>query len=258
MSQRTHIDISPEWEFYFCTVEDKPASIMLNLALFQVAPIIEKSEFIQVTVNLNEPNEHGLTTQGEAEILYVIEDQLADHLAETLGGLYVGRSTGNKQRIFYFYCNASIGYPAIIEEVMEGFGNHSYICAAMTDVEWAFYKQFLYPSPSEYQSILNRRVIENLEIYGDRLTKAREIEHFLYFPTEYYRSIFIGKIQLDKFNIVSLNHDETRNDFPYSLVISRVDRIDNHAIDELVLHLVNLSQECEGNYDGWGTAVIHD
>ncbi len=36
----------PEWDFYFCTVEDKPASIMLDLALGSHLPILEKTELI--------------------------------------------------------------------------------------------------------------------------------------------------------------------------------------------------------------------
>ena len=250
------MDTINEWDFYFCTVEDKPASIMLDLALIQHATIAEKADFIQVSVNLNTPNEHGLTSQGEAEILYVIEDQLSAHLATSLGGVYAGRSTTNNKRVLYFYCNSAIDYKNIVEEVMEGFTNHSYTCAAQKDPEWTFYTQFLYPSKIEYQSILNRRVLENLTKHGDALEKEREVEHYIYFQNKDARESFITKVQEEDFKIVDQSFDHSQAGYPFGLVISRKDKVDAKTVDETVLFLVLLATECKGEYDGWETCVL--
>ena len=63
---------------------------------------------------------------------------------------------------------------------MEGYSGHTYHATTNQDPYWDFYREFLYPGPVEYQSILNRRVIEKLEQHGDDLSQAREIEHFLF------------------------------------------------------------------------------
>lgn len=246
----------PEWDFYFCTVADQPASIMLDLALGSHLPIAGKTELIQVTVQLNDPNEFGLTNPGEAEILYVMEDRLSEHLALSLGGLYVARNTCNRNRIFYFYCQSSIGYEGVIEEVMDSFSGHSYTCTADSDPQWEFYEQFLYPSPLEYQSILNRRVIEKLEQHGDNLSQAREVEHFLYFPNEVSRRKFIDHIHTQRFTICSTGIRQDSQDLPYSLMISREDRVDPSSIDDVVLQLMHLAKTYNGLYDGWGTGIV--
>jgi uncharacterized protein (TIGR01619 family) len=245
-----------EWDFYFCTVEDKPASIMLDLALIQKSPIESKIDFIQLSLDLKKPNEYGLTSQGEAEILYIIEDQLAEHLSVSLGGVYAGRSTTNNQRIFYFYCDSSIDYQNIVAEVMDGFSDYQYNCIAQKDPDWTFYIQFLYPSKIEYQSILNRRVLENLSKHGDDLQQEREVEHYIYFPGSDERENFINKAKVEGFEIVDLNFDHSQAGFPFGLIISRNDKVDAKSVDETVLFLVLLANECKGEYDGWETCVV--
>lgn len=256
MAEPVFMETKTEWDFYFCTIEDRPASIMLDLALSHLAPMPEKSEFVQVTIHLNHPNEHGLTSPGEAEVLYIVEDRMSEHLAKTLGGIYAGRNTSAGQRIFYFYCNSSIDCQRIVGEVMEGFGTHSYEVVAQRDPEWAFYTQFLYPSQLEYQSILNRRVVENLEKQGDDLSAPREIEHFLYFPTSAHRNSFTEKIEPENFRIVNQSYDAENDELPYALVIGRSEKIDLQAMDETVMFLILQSAEEKGEYDGWATAVL--
>ena len=229
---------------------------MLDLALAQHVPMPEKSEFIQIAVRLNEPNEYGLTNPGEAEVLFIMEDQLSNHMAESLGGLYVARNTTDGQRIFYFYCNSSFDYESIVAEVMSGFPDHNYGCKAALDPDWAFYSQFLYPSRLEYQSILNRRVLDKMGQEGDPLTRAREIEHFMYFNTDGDRQGFLGMIGEDNFKIVSQRYSSERDEMAFSLVISRVERVDTSSIDEVVFYLIQLVEMFNGEYDGWGTGLM--
>lgn len=250
------MELKTEWDFYFCTVEDKAASIMLDLALNDYAPMKEKPAFIQISVDLNDPNGHGLTKPGEAEILYIMEDRLAEHLATSLGGIYAARNTTGGQRIFYYYCQSSIGYERIIEEVMEGFPNHHYSVQVQKDPDWTFYQEFLYPSKLEFQSILNRRVIEQLEEHGDPLEQAREVEHFLFFKTDQDRALFLEKIQHDRFRIISKQYESRHHEHPFSLIIAREELVSTYAIDEIVFYLMDLADAYSGSYDGWGTGVM--
>ncbi|MEZ4827797.1 MAG: DUF695 domain-containing protein [Bacteroidia bacterium] len=252
------IENQSEWDFYFCTVEDKPASIMLDLALIHAAPVSENTEFLQIIITLNSPNEHGLTSPAEAEILYIMEDRLAEQISLNLGGIYAGRNTTDGQRIFYFYCQSSYDYERIVDEAMEGFSNHQYHVRAQKDPDWDFYCQFLYPSQLEYQSILNRRVIDNLKKHGDDLSVPRDIEHYLYFPTQALREAFEEKAIAENFRVISRNFDAGEGENPYGLVIAREDAIDTQVMDEIVMFLVLKAAEEKGEYDGWGTGLgIH-
>ncbi|MDX2249724.1 MAG: DUF695 domain-containing protein [Bacteroidia bacterium] len=255
MATPLFVENQSEWDFYFCTIEDKPASIMLDLALIHTIPVAEKTEFIQVMIDLNFPNEHGLTNPAEAEILYIMEDHLAEHISATLGGIYAGRNTTGGQRIFYFYCNSSIDYRRIVDEAFEGFSTHAYTCKAQKDPDWSFYSQFLYPSPLEYQSILNRRVIDSLKKEGDDLSLPRDIEHYLYFPTRELREAFEEKAIAENFQVISRSYDPDDTENPFGLVIVREDKIDPQTMDEIVMLLVLKAAEEKGEYDGWGTGL---
>ncbi|WNJ16508.1 DUF695 domain-containing protein [Pontibacter sp. G13] len=249
------VQIDTDWDFYFCTIEDRPASIMLDLAIQPHAPLMDKSSLIQVTVTLRQPNEFGLTNQAEAEVLYVMEDQMAEHLSTYLGGMYVARCTSKGKRIFYFYCNSSVDYQRVVEEIMDGFPEYRHQVNAQVDANWTYYLDFLYPSAYEYQSILNRRVVDRLEQQGDNIHKAREVEHFLYFSSETDRKRFMDQIRERSFSVRSQAFAADSPSMPFSLMISRVDRVDTSSIDQIVLHLLQAAENCNGRYEGWGTTV---
>ncbi|MEL6651374.1 MAG: DUF695 domain-containing protein [Bacteroidota bacterium] len=246
-----------EWDFYFCTIEDKPASIMVDLALKSASPIADKAEFIQISVSLRQPNEHGLTTPAEAETLYVMEDRLAEHLAQNLQGVYAGRNTHNGKRIFYFYTASAIDYAGVVAEVMDSFPTHTYELENFVDPEWAFFEQFLFPSQVEYQSILNRRVLEKLKENGLTASDTQEVEHFLYFYSETAREMFLERIAQDNFRVIGKGYTEASARPPYSLVLVREDKMDTQTIDAVVLYLIQAAEHCQGEYDGWGTAVAN-
>ncbi|MEM6346618.1 MAG: DUF695 domain-containing protein [Bacteroidota bacterium] len=246
-----------EWDFYFCTIEDKPASIMVDLALNSASPIADQAEFIQIAVQLNQPNQHGLTTPAEAETLYVMEDRLAEHMSHNLNGVYAGRNTHDSKRIFYYYCASAVDHEGVVEEVMGEFADHQYTLENFADPDWAFFKQFLYPSQVEYQSILNRRVIEKLKENGVSVAETQEVEHFLYFYSETAREMFLERIQNDNFRVIGKGFTEGSGRPPYSLVLVREDKVDTQTIDAVVLYLIQAAELCQGEYDGWGTAVAN-
>jgi uncharacterized protein (TIGR01619 family) len=256
MNQTVYDHSHTEWDFYFCTVEDKPASIMLDLALIDQAPFLGKIDFIQVAIDLKFPNEHGLTTPGEAEVLYVMEDRLSEHLAESLGGIYAARNTTNGQRIFYFYCNSSIGHEAIVEEVMDSFPDYTYTLKAHLDTEWAFYLQFIYPSRLEYQSILNRRVLDKIGQQGDPMTRPRGVDHYIYFDNGNDRDDFLQEVKSENFEVIKKGFDPIRANLPYSLVITRKEQMESAIIDEVVFYLIQAAEASKGEYEGWETGVI--
>lgn len=245
-----------DWDFYFCEIHGKPASVMVDLALVHHAPMEDRPELVQVNLHLNQPNQYGLTRTQEAEKLYILEDSLAEHLAVNLGAVYVARTTTAGQRIFYFYCRASIDYRNIIAEILSQFEDYHWSCHAYTDAEWAHFRDVLYPTNYGLQSILNRRLMDKLKQEGDDLTKAREVEHFVYFPNIRKREAFLARALEEGFSIVELSDPQSDAPLPYGAVISRVERLDESGMDDIVAWLLETAEALEGLYDGWGTGVF--
>ena len=98
-------------------------------------------------------------------------------------------------------------------------------------------------------------MVDNLEKNGDTLTKARPVDHWIYFKSEKGRNEFLSKIETLNFNIIGKDETTSFGDFPYKLHISRVDNVAHDVVDDYVLELWELAQECNGDYDGWETSV---
>ncbi|MBO6211657.1 ribonuclease E inhibitor RraB [Algoriella sp.] len=109
----------------------------------------------------------------------------------------------------------------------------------------------------DLQSISNRDVLENLEKNGDNLSKAKEVFHWIYFKSENDRQNYIEITEKDNFVVVDKSFVK-ENDFPFSLEIKRVDKVDYEYIDDYTLCLWKLAKENNGVYDGWETSVEKD
>lgn len=229
---------------------------MVDLALIHHAPMEDRPELVQVNIHLNQPNRFGLTRASEAEALYILEDHLSNHLAVNLGGVYVARNTTSGQRIFYFYCRSSIDYRNVIAEVMSQFDHYQWSCHAYTDTDWDFFRTSLYPSSYGLQSILNRRLMDKLQQEGDDLSLAREVEHFVYFPSQRSREQFLTQALQEGYSIVEVSDPQADAPLPFGAVISRIEQLEQGKMDDAVAWLLQTAEILEGLYDGWGTGVF--
>ncbi|MCI4671973.1 MAG: DUF695 domain-containing protein [Bacteroidia bacterium] len=244
--------IQPEWDFYFCKVEGHLASIMLDLALSKHLPLEEKPYLIQLAVAIQTPDIHGLTLSSEAEVLFIMEDRLAEHLSESLQGIYAARSTSNGKRTFYFYCSSSVGYEGVISEVMDGF-SYEYSVQSTTDPGWTFYQQFLYPTPQEYQSIQNRKVVDQLIAQGDDPKIEREVAHKLYFPKLELAEECVEKLEKEGFKTGRI-HEKSGSTLAEAIIL-RNDPVDVEHMDKLVQMLNQTVGKFGGEYQGWNTTL---
>jgi len=245
----------PDWDFYFSNVDDIIGSFYVDLGLSNIAPVLDKTHLLWISLRMNDPKENGLSSNAEFELLNEIEDRLQEFILTKHNAVYAGRLTNDGHRDFYFYVGDTMLCDKTISEAMVSFPSYSYEFGLKEEKEWNSYFEFMYPNPRQYQSIQNRRVIERLEEHGDKLTKQREVDHWIYFKTEKDRTVFLERIKDKGFKIVDQNHIKKNEEFPYSLHILRMDYVDIDSVDEYVLHLWELAGECNGDYDGWETSV---
>ena len=250
------MEIKQDWDFVFTNIEDKPASIFLNLGLNAVAPIAFYNKRISIFIKMKTLLPNGLSSPEENEALWEIEDVLVGAL-EKQHAIYAARVTYNGRRDIFFYAqNDGILVDKAISDAMIQFPSYQYSHKIEEDAEWDFYLNFLYPNPTEIQVIFSRRVIQNLKKNGDNLTNEREVNHFLYFNNVEDRELFLTKISDAGFKVLSQTQEKERETEAYTLNISRVDKVDQKSVDGYVLFLCDLAQECNGRYDGWGCGVV--
>lgn len=165
---------------------------------------------------------------------------------------FVGRLTSNGDRTLYFYTGNTLLYDKYISDVFSSYPNYQFDYGAQQDSSWSIYFDFLFPQPIQFQSIMNRRVVNNLKSNGDKLTKRRKVYHWINFQTE--EDVFWQKIESDNYLLEEQGTAvSSESNYKYSLKISRVDKVDYDSVDEYVLYLWEMANKYNGEYDGWDT-----
>jgi hypothetical protein len=234
-----------DWDSYLLRVDDKPASIYLNLGLARDAPLISQPNMTYVRVVMRQPRPDGLSSQEEFEALIELEDQLTERLRQR-GDTFAGRNTSDGNRDFYFYTSDPRGFEQFAVAVMEDHGDYPFEVGGRPDPDWDVYRAFLYPSPDDLQRILNRRVTTALAENGDNPSKPRSIDHFAYLPSVAAAERLRNFLRDEGFDV-----DEPRIDEGSVVVTFKRSDTPEH-IDEVVLPIARRVADLGGDYDGWG------
>lgn len=243
--------MSADWQFYFCTVDDQPASIFLNL---EQTPDARLSHLGVVRVTMRSPRPDGLSSQEEAPELYRLEDALeADLLNDRT--LLVGRLTSGGFRDFFFYLDEDDGWEQRVKIALRVFAAYEVDVYFRPDADWSVFRDFLYPDDEQRQSIENGKMGARMEELGDRLEQAREIDHWINFSSETAMREFETATEALGFRRRGTTH-HSEDELPFSLQIYRVDVPSYAEIDAVTLPLFRLAKEHGGDYDGWETQVV--
>lgn len=247
-----------DWGVYLCNVDNKVTSIVVDLGLHKIAPIKDKPNVAWVSLKINNPSSDGFPVKEEMFELDEIEHNLANLIPAKHNAIYVGHLNSDGRRDVYFYFGDTTLYDKTISDVMAAYPKYKFQYGSKEDKDWDGYLNFLYPKPEQLQSIQNARVIDNLEKHGDKLTKARAVDHWIYFKSDNDREKFLSKIKGKKFEIVEKSYDESNTDFFYGLHLTRNDKVDQQSVDEYTVFLWKVAHECNGDYDGWETFIIRE
>lgn len=245
--------MSDDWDFYFCTVEDRPASIFVDLGVAAEAPIASLPVMGSVRVRMRAPREDGLSSQDEFEALSTLEDAL-ETLQVDGTAAYVGRNTSGGYRDFYFYLGTAAHWRQRVADVMAGFAEYGFEAGTWDDPGWTAYFDFLHPSEENRERIQNRRTCEVLEKQGDPLDRERPIDHWAYFPDRQSRDAFNAEAEALGYRIEELIEPEGGHGCGVRL--SSHGRPSLQEIDDLTLPLFRAARAHGGEYDGWETQVL--
>ena len=252
-------EIDEDWGVYLCNAfaYDLPAVIRVNLALRDFEYTANYPNRLHLQILYKNANDSGFPTREEGEYVYSIEDAVEEIVEQHGDMLAVVVKCDERVRIFAYTKN-ELGYYDEISAVMsKNFPDYAYTLAIVDDPDWELYFQGLYPDRYEYQSIMNMRLIEDIKSDGDSMV-PRVLEHCLLFKTEEHGEAFLAKVMEDSFIKLSSedlsNNEDIDKEYPYVLVIGREDAFEN--IDEIVWYLMDLAEEFDGEYSGWGCHIV--
>lgn len=252
--------MSDEWNFYFCQVDDKPASIFVDLGIRDEAPIAALPHRACLSLILQHPRHDGLSSQEEFDALSAFEGAVKAHL-DTPESMYVGRNTSDGRRDFWFFVTQPATWEAHVAELMRAFADYGWETSTAEDPEWDAYLNFLYPNDEGLDFMSNRQVCDRLEAAGDPLTQVRDIDHWAFFPDAASRQAFIAQVEPLGFAVREVyereaDEDGAPDDEPFVARVFRSDTPSHRDIHDVTVPLLRAAREVGGRYDGWETQQL--
>lgn len=239
------------WEFYFCSIEKHPASIMVDLAWEPHAPVRGHAELVEVEFALLSPDADGLSDTSEAPRLFALEDQLATAMSEDLNALYVGRLTGKGRRVFYFYAPTTLRVESLLGHTMQDYPEYLWFIRYQHDPAWKMFFELLLPSEEEAHLIKNRRALDELAQRGDQLQMKRPLVHQFTFPGEKQVQSFLKKAaKSPKEGKVSEEKGH------WALCLTTQSSMLRQELDEQTWTFAQQAKAAGGTYLGWKTDIV--
>lgn len=228
---------SDEWDFYPCRVEDKPASILINLRFMYEDPRDENDHVHHAFLTMKDAGEQGVGTQNEMERLSPIEDAVFDR-AEQAGAQPVGRVRSQGVWRLSVYGPKDLPWTDWIREIA---GPDAEVQTDL-DHEFNYVNDFLLPDPERHQWIVDRRVCDKLLNQGDKPSLVRPVNHFIDYEGEPPLAL-IDALKALEFDVEDLGS---------SLECTKLHDTQLDTVHDLVMTLIDLADQHGAAYDGWG------
>lgn len=243
------------WELYMKTIDGNIASVLVNVGIAAELPSEDKFIVGFIKMKMKAPNDKGLISEDEEAQLSFIEDKIEMESLRYRIGSYVGKIVSNGEMTFIYYLKHDFEWPDTVKAAMKEFPSYGYEYGSKPDSEWDVYHKLLFPTSTQWQIIQNHKVCDHLKTQGDSLHLPRAIEHKAYFETAEKRDAFISAIEEEGFKVKSLM-EANENTSMVGVSFYRQDKPFYYDIDSLTLHLIDLSLQNGGAYDGWETSIV--
>ena len=104
-------------------------------------------------------------------------------------------------------------------------------------------------------NIKNKKVVQQLEQYGDNLKQSRQVLHWAYFKNKEDRCAFIREAEQAGY-LLGWESEHKGHERPFGVCIHKVHLVDQNSVDSIFVELTEIAASCGGEYDGWETEII--
>jgi len=250
------IEVEEQWDFYPCRVDDQPASMSVNMAYIQHAPIQGADTVYFLSFEMPDPDEHGMGTKESFDVMCGIEDVFFNYLDDS--SLYfVGRLRNKGQWELYFF--GPDGLETLIDaaaaKAISETTHAPYEVRSKPDPEWSGYTDFIYPDAERQRWMSDRSVVDNLAEHGDLHDRSRRTDHWIYFSAKADREKMAKACEALGFAREN-DPEDGEGSRRFALQIYRDDPSELNHINEVTTTLFELAEQHNGEYDGWETFVV--
>ncbi len=242
-----------DFDFYPAAIDGRRASIVVDLAAPDHAPVAGCGALVTVRVAMLHPREDGLRDAVELEPLRELEDVVVPALEEGVSAIPVGRLMVNGVLVFYAYApddTTDVAVTVALAGVDPG--PYTLRTAVAPDPEWQLLRELLAPDPYARQAIWNRRLLVQFAAQGDDPSAIREIDHVVLFPTAEAAQTAAEALSAAGYRV----DPPVAEDDSVRLEFHRDESLADGAADTFVEQVLDLVLPLGGDYDGWGASVM--
>jgi regulator of RNase E activity RraB len=244
-----------DFDVYMVTIDDRPASIIVDLAAAAYAPLESHPLRVDIQIPMRIPTDDGLRDASELEALSDLEDQFVEALEQKVDAIYVGHVVHDGNTNLHFYVPDS--HRAAVDDLPSLTGEpgaYEPSWGVEEDPDWQLFDEFLAPGPYEAQEIWNRRLMETFREGGDRLESERTIDHLAVFASR--DSAEQAASALREVGFATDDVEGPDEEGVWRLPFHRADHLAEGRPDEFCEQILDLILEHDGHYDGWGAPMV--
>jgi hypothetical protein len=243
------------WDTYMSILGDKPASVLVDMALQPTAPNKLYPYLVITGPRTENCNAQKLPATEEIPLLEEMLDATSIFLSGVTAKTLAGTLTYNCERLNYYYVKDTMGIRSAINRLYErSYKNHHYTVKIKHEPEWKTYRTFLYPDEQTQLWMENNRKISEMRQAGDSLTKERNINFTLYLPSEATRDsimLFASKEQL-----TSAKLPMSMSGSLYGIILSKYGPVKMDIINTLSAKIIAEAKKYKGYYyKGWSADI---
>jgi len=244
-----------DFDLYLVDVDDRPATVVVDLAARAHAPVASHPLRLDVRVAMRTPRPDGLRDASELDALGDLESRLAAGLGRAVDAIYVGRAVFGGHTLFHYYLPAAARERLVELVALTGpLGDYRPTCSVDDDPSWGVYRELLAPDPFTRAAMWNRRLLCWFREQGDRLEVARRIDHGAYFPDRARAERTAAALRGRGFTVDPLV--EPTQGAEWHVGFHREDDLDGGRPEHFCREILEIVLAEQGRYDGWGAPRV--
>jgi regulator of RNase E activity RraB len=241
------------WDVYTTHIQDKPAFVMVDSALANLAPLKTHPDLVECHIVVNSFRENGFPDKQAFEKIYGFEDVAGVIAKRSETNIYAGRRGIGGEVAYYFYTGSSTTLIKDFETSAELKAVTPFVCSSQSDLMWFAYFDNLYPKPDVRNKIENTKVRDQLLKAGDDSTAMRQVDHFAYFKSADGLKTFKKAVENNGYTIVNAaSTPDERGLWALAFSMKQIPA----ELDPITWTLSQLATATQGIYDGWACPVV--
>lgn len=254
---RAYTGAMPEadWGVYTTTVNDRPATVVVDLGWHDRGPDPERPFWIVVAAPFRTAGEDGLPDGEEARSLEPVGEALIAAMAREAGATNVGQMSAGGYRRWFFYAGSG-RVEGAVRKVFDRVSGYEPRVRSQEDPTWRNYREKLYPSPEQMRWINDLRVLLMLGQHGDSGLRPRQVEHWAYFGDRAAAGRFARWCTDNGYALDGDAQPYQSDDGTFGVRFSHIGPATIEAINERTVAADSAARQLGGEYDGWETMLI--